>query len=415
MHIAPLMEQQLPAQLLAFLRAAGKFGADRKFRVFLVGGMVRDLLLHRPAGDPDLLVQARQPAIAAGPVFGGVLGAELDGSIDAPSQFGTIKLEVDELVVDLATARAETYAFPGALPKVTPATVEADMARRDFTVNAIAVDLAPARFGAVLDLHGGVDDLSSGVLKALHDTSFADDPTRGFRAVRYEARLGLRMTPACEAALRRDIGHVAALSGDRVRHELQRTFAETAPEAALARAEDCGLLRAVLPSLSWSGALSHATAALRGAGPLVCLALLASSLSREAAQALAARINAPRDWARVIADAVSVRETLPALREDGLSPSRVYALLEDAAPEAALAWSALADAAVAARLRDFHDRLRHVRPLLTGDDLLALGVPQGPRVGELLRALLEERLDDRVDSREDEEALVRQRLSTAIE
>ena len=114
----------------------------------------------------------------------------------------------------------------------------------------------------------------------------------------------------------------------------------------------------------------------------------------------------------MIEDTVLVWEQLPHLAPTDIAPSGVYDLLESAAPEAVLAWAALSTGAVATRLRDYHDKLRHVRPLLTGDDLLALGVAQGPLVGELLRELLDARLDGLVRSRADEEALVRRRLST---
>ncbi|MCY4624615.1 MAG: hypothetical protein OXC99_06425 [Chloroflexi bacterium] len=421
-NIATLMQERLPPPLLAALRAAGEVGEPHGFRVFLVGGMVRDLLAERPPGDPDLMVQGPTLSMNAAAAFAVVLASALDGSIGRPSLFGTIKLEVDDLAVDVATARTETYAHPGALPTVSPAPVEADLARRDFTVNAIAVDLAPARFGRTLDPHGGFGDLRRGALAVLHDGSFADDPTRAFRAARYEARLGLRMTPATEAALRRDIGHVDALSGDRVRHEMERVFAEREPETALARADELGLLEAAMPGLSWSAALSDAAPAvreaepsLRTAGPTGCLALLASPLSHDDAEQLIERLNAPRPWAKVIEDTALVWEQLPYIAPAGVAPSVVYDMLEGASPEAVLAWAALSKGAVAARLRDYYDNLRHVQPFLGGDDLLSLGVPQGPLVGELLRELLNARLDGLAATREDEEALVLRRLSSRVE
>ena len=413
--MARLMQKRLPKQMMAFLLASGVQGESHGFQVYLVGGMVRDVLLERPPGDPDLLVQEVLPTMDAAARFGSLLAGALGGSVSAPSQFGTVKVEAGGLAVDIATARRETYESPGALPSVRPATIDGDMGRRDFTVNAIAVDLAPGRFGTILDRHGGVDDVSSRVLGVLHDDSFTDDPTRAFRAVRYEARLRLHMSMFTEASLRRNAGHVDALSGDRVRHEFERIFAEPAPEAALARADELGLLEAVLPGLTWSAAMREAASAMREAGPTGYVALLASPLSQEDAEQLTERLNAPREWAKVIEDTVLVWEQLPHLALADLAPSGVYDLLESAAPEAVLAWGAMSTGAVATRLRDYHDKLRHVRPLLTGDDLLALGVAQGPLVGELLRELLDARLDGLVRSRADEESLVRRRLSSQVE
>ena len=410
--MARLMSKRLPKQMMAFLLACGVQGESHGFHVHLVGGMVRDVLRDRPPGDPDLLVQETVPTMDAAARFGALLAEALGGSVSAPSQFGTVKLEASGLTVDVATARRETYESPGALPSVRPTTIDGDMARRDFTVNAIAVDLAPGRFGTVLDYNGGVDDVSRGVLAVLHDGSFADDPTRAFRAVRYEARLRLNMSMGTEANLQRNLGHMDAVSGDRVRHEFERIFAEAAPEVALAHADGLGLLEAVLPGLTWSAAMSAAARSLRDAGPMGYLALLASPLSPEDAEQLTERLNAPRPWAKIIEDTVLVWEQLPHLAPTDISPSGVYDLLEGASQEAVFAWATLSTGTVATRLRDYLDKLRHVRPLLTGDDLLALGVGQGPLVGELLRELLDARLDGLVASRGDEEALVRRRLSS---
>ena len=410
--MARLMSKQLPRHLMAFLVGSGVQGASNGFQVYLVGGMVRDVLLNRRPGDPDLLVQETVPTMDAAERFAIMLAGTLGGSVSAPSQFGTVKLDVDGLVVDIATARRETYESPGALPSVRPATIEGDQYRRDFTVNAIAVDLAPNRFGTILDHAGGVEDIEHRVLAVLHDKSFQDDPTRCFRAARYMPRLGLHMSMVTETDLRRSVGAVAELSADRVRHEMERMLAEPAPEQSLAHAEDFGLLNAVLPGLSWTPAMTRAAPTLRDAGPLGCLALLATHLSKEDAAKFAERINAPAQWASVIEDTVTVRERLHELSDEGLTSARVYSILGGMASEAVRAWAVLTEEEVTAgRLRDYYERLRHVHPALNGDELLALGVPEGPLVGELLRELLIARLNGAVSSRGDEESLVQRRLS----
>lgn len=410
--MARLMSKQLPRHLMAFLIASGVQGNSHGFQVYLVGGMVRDLLLDRRPGDPDLLVQETVPTMDAAARFASVLSGALGGSVSTPSQFGTVKLDVDGLVVDIATARRETYESPGALPSVRPATIEGDQWRRDFTVNAVAVDLAPNRFGTVHDLVGGVEDAQHRVLAVLHEKSFADDPTRCFRAARYMARLGLRMSMVTETELRRSVAAIDNLSGDRIRHELERILYEPAPEQALSLAEDFGLLGAVSSGLSWTAAMTRAARDLKDAGPLGCLALLASHLSAEGAAAFIERINAPAPWAAVIHDTAAVRERLHELSDEGLTSARVYSTLGGMAAEAVLAWAVLTEEDVTAgRLRDYHQRLRHVQPALNGDDLLDLGVPEGPLVGDLLRELLTARLNGAVTSRGDEEAMVRRRLS----
>ena len=140
--IAPLIEQQLPAAMGAFLHSAGEYAAADQTRLFLVGGMVRDLLMGRAARDPDLLVQGKQLTMSDASNFAGVLAKAWDGEVVSYSRFGTAKLAVKEFVADLSTARMETYSLPGSLPDVAPATIEDDIGRRDFTVNSLAADLA---------------------------------------------------------------------------------------------------------------------------------------------------------------------------------------------------------------------------------------------------------------------------------
>ena len=414
--IALQITEQLPSPMQAFLHSAGEHAARDGYRLFLVGGMVRDLLLARPTRDPDLLVQTATPTMNDAPSLAAILATALGGEVLSYSQFGTAKLHVSGFDVDLATARQETYASPGALPDVHSATVEEDMARRDFTVNALAADLAPDTFGALLDLHDGAEDLQQGVLRVLHDRSFQDDPTRLLRAVRYETRLGLHMTSESEAAARRDAECLKNVSGDRIRHELERIFDEPQPELALARADDMVLFPALAPSLDWTSDLTRAARNLREAGhettPLLFLALLSLPLTQGNSEALVGWLNAPAPWAEVIRDTYTLRVRLPSLSGDRVLPSQAYARLSGLAMESILAWSALApDQSTRGLLLSFLMKWRLMKPQLTGDDLLALGVPQGPLVGELLQDLLNARLDDIIVTREAEEDYVRSRIS----
>jgi tRNA nucleotidyltransferase (CCA-adding enzyme) len=406
--IAPHITEQLPSPMQAFLRSAGEYAASNGFRL---------LLLARPTLDPDMLVQAATPTMHDAPDHADALATALGGQVVSRSQFGTVKLQVSGFQADLVTARQETYAFPGALPDVRPATIEDDMARRDFTVNTLAADLSPDNFGSLLDLHGGGADLQQGVLRVLHDRSFQDDPTRLLRAVRYETRLGLRMSSETEAAARRDVEYLKSVSGDRIRHEFDRMFDEPQPELGLARADDIVLFQTLVPSLEWTPELTRAAQALRESGyettPLIFLALLSLPLSQSNAETLVSRLNVPASWAKVIRDTYTLRVRLPSLSGTNILPSAVYARLSGLAPESILAWSALAPNQATRRLLlSFQMKWQSVEPYLTGDDLLALGVPQGPLIGKLLQDLLNGRLDDIIVSRDAEEEFVRSRIST---
>jgi len=426
-NIALHMQRQLPPATVRYLRAAGEIAARSGYRLFLVGGTVRDLLLERPVMDLDLLVEAppgappapvpyRYPSMAAAAALAEAIARALGGQVTARSQFGTVKLTTPGITMDLATARTETYSQPGALPTVRPGAALDDLSRRDFSVNAMAADLAPDRLGDVLDPHGGLDDLRGRRLRPLHDASFVDDATRILRALRYEARLGLRMTPECEAMARRAAGRLDAISGDRVRNDLERVFQEATPDGPLERAEDLGVLRAILPALSWPPSLTLAAGRLRDAvgrqDPLAYLALLAAPLSPEQAEALAVRLNAPRRWAKTVGDAQRVKELLPPLSDAAARPSQVHRALADLEPVAVLAWSALADVEIAReRLAAFPTMLDHARAELRGTDLIALGVPRGPEIARLLAELRDARLDGILTSRLEEEGLVRRSLA----
>jgi tRNA nucleotidyltransferase (CCA-adding enzyme) len=362
--------------------------------------------------DIDLVVEGDALSLAP------ALAQELGGTVAATSQFGTAKLKVREMTLDLATARQERYSRPGALPEVRPSGIRDDLARRDFTVNAMAMRLDPAAFAGLLDPHGGEADLAGGLLRVLHPKSFQDDPTRLLRALRYEGRLGFRLATETEALLRRDSAFLAAVSGDRVRHEMERIFQEARPEDALARAEALGVLTAVTPALTWPGALHLALQAFRQGGaaasPLLFLAFLAVPLSPEEGKGLAGRLSAPARWSRIVQDTTTLGQSLTLLQSSDLRPSLLDKLLRNLQTEAVEAWSISAASPQAReRLRHYLQSIRDLKTSLSGDDLLSLGVPRGPLVGRLLEELRAALLDGQVRSREEEEALVRRRLAEA--
>ena len=407
--LIPAMEALLPPATIELLRRAGATAAREGAALCLVGGSVRDLLLGRPVMDLDVTAEGDGPRIAE------ALAAELGGRVTARSQFGTAKLVIGGLTLDVATARRETYAHPGALPTVRPGTLRDDLARRDFTVNAMAAHLGPETFGEIEDRLGGGADLAQRVLRPLHDGSFVDDATRILRAIRYEHRLGFHMDGPTEEMVRRDAQYLSTISGDRVRHEVERVCQEARPEAPLARARDLGVLTALLPGLGWPKAVHEAVSRARAAGeqtaPLLFVALLASNLGAEGAAAFADRLAMPARWRRVVDHTVALRPTLDALTEDGLRPSEVERRLRGTEEHAVLARRVLSTASVVReRLRSYAAELRHVQPRLNGHDLRDMGVASGPEMGRLLEELRAAVLDGEVQGRDAEEAWVRRRL-----
>ncbi len=404
-NVAPLLKAHLAPAALALAQRLGRTAFELGIQAYLVGGPVRDLLLGTAPRELDLAVEGDASALASRLVAAG------EAEVLMRSQFLTFKLRTAEIEGARATARRERYASPGALPQVEAAPIAEDLGRRDFTINAMAVALSPQRWGELMDPFGGQEDLARGLVRALHDRSFQDDATRILRGVRYEQRLGLRLEEGTERLLRRDVAVLDAISPDRLRHEVERILQEPSPERVFLRSQEMGVLSAIHRPLRWEPDLQEAALRLRQRGevhPLAYLALLAHPLTEEEAKGLVARLNAPGDWQRAVEDVGRLRGAIAFLEDPGLRPSEVEALLKEYAPPALEAALALEPPSKAQQwLEEYLTRLRYVRPLLTGDDLLSLGVPPGPFMGRILEALHRARLDGEATSREEEVALVR--------
>jgi tRNA nucleotidyltransferase (CCA-adding enzyme) len=416
-ELLPRLQNQLPKPLARALAAVIR-AADAEGRtLYLVGGCVRDLALGRDLLDIDLAVEGEVQSLAAA-------AATLGGRWIAHDAFGTGTLEIDGARVDLAMARAETYIRPGALPRVRPASVQEDLARRDFTINALALALCGPERGRLLDPFGGWEDLRRGLVRVLHPRSFIDDATRILRAVRYAARLRFRLEPDTRGLLQRDLSYLHTISGARVRQELLRLLAEERPETALLACNDLDVLAAVHHALRFDRRLATAFRSARAgrpadlrprldasAGPELYLALLGTPLSPEEAGGVARRLALTARERRALAGAASLGCIAPELAQPRLRPSQVVARLE-AYPEASLwAW-ALAGSPVATRRRIklYLTDWCYVKSSLDGRALLRLGVPKGALVGEAMRTLRAARLDGRIRTREQDVAAVRRLL-----
>ena len=224
--------------------------------------------------------------------------------------------------LDLVMARRETYAAPGALPTVEPGSLTDDLARRDFSINAMAVSLSAESWGDLTDPFDGAGDLERRTVRVLHPGSFRDDATRLFRAARYAGRLGFGLGPETERLAREGASFIDTISGDRVRHELERIFEEPRAADILRIADGLGLLRAIHPALR----PAESQEAIEGERGPAMLAGLALGLSPQEAEEVAERLNLGAEWARVVRDTAAVRELLPELEAD-LAPSRIYRLL----------------------------------------------------------------------------------------
>jgi tRNA nucleotidyltransferase (CCA-adding enzyme) len=382
--------------------------------VYLVGGAVRDILLDRPGFDVDIAVEGDGIALAH------ALAEALGGRARAHPQFGTAVVAYgDGGRVDLATARTEHYEAPAVLPVVQHASMEEDLVRRDFTINAMAMSLKGEDFGRLVDPFGGRGDLASGTIRVLHDRSFVDDPTRIFRAVRYERRFGFAMDEHTEQLARESIttGHVRDLTPARVRDELQAVLDEGDGHAIL-RLGDLGLATAVHPRLAADVESARLFDRMRELkqqyaveSPRWRLGLEALARTVPADElpewlaALKLRRHDARQVAHAVADSAGIVDELS---DRDASPAEVVALAEPSAPDGPLFALALIDLEP---LHAYFRRLRDVKLDIGGSDLAELGLSESPRVGEVLAELRRRKLNGELDGRESELAAARELIA----
>lgn len=332
--------------------------------VYLVGGAVRDLLLGRGRADIDLVVEGDATALAS----------RLGGEVVEHERFATAKVHLGEHEVDIATARTETYPHPGALPEVEPTGgIAADLARRDFTINAMAIPLR--RDPELIDPHRGREDLESGLLRILHASSFEDDPTRALRAARYAARFGFGLeADTAELLSEADLDTVSA---ERREAELLRLAAETEAARGFALLAEWGLME--LPAQGVE--LAAAVAGLLTEAPW-------AEVARRDRSILAAALGR---WGGAEALAAATPER----------PSDAVRLARAASPVELV----LARALGAEWLDRYLSKWRAVALEIDGEDLIAAGISQGPAIGHGLAVALRRKLDDEIAGREAELAV----------
>ncbi len=419
----------VPTPCASLVRALAREGERLDVGVFLVGGPVRDLLLGRPLRDVDLIVEGGGTGTALALAES---TAPQGARIVAHGRFGTVRVALDGVTVDLATVRSEAYARPGALPSVGPGSLEDDLRRRDFTVNALAIALnRVARHGRppVIEADGGRRDLEAGVLRVFHPRSFHDDPTRALRAARLAARLAFSLSRGTRSALRdalRD-GAFGAVSGDRLRREIEKLFEDCTlgldPPRALRLLAQWHVLGALEPGLELPRAsatplrrLGRALAAppwppgrMRpwAAGLAVWLAPLDATLRRRTLRRLSVR----GELAQRLAGFPKERDAWLRALARAAGRGAIDALLGEIDEDRLLALHAWAPAPVRRRIVRWANQDRARRPPVGGADLVALGL-SGPAVGRALARLRAAYLDGTVRDRADALALARELART---
>ena len=374
--------------------------------VYLVGGTVRDILLGERSFDVDIAVEGDAIALAQ------ALADALGGRVRAHEKFGTaVVVYGDGERVDVVTARTEFYDAPAALPAVEHASIREDLFRRDFTINAMAVSLKGDEYGLLVDPFGGRADLQEKRIRVLHNLSFIDDPTRIFRAIRYENRYGFRMDEHTLRLARGTIemGLVGDLSSARLRDELVALLEEGEVEHSILRLAELGADKAIHPHLAADDEAVTLLARLRALAqqyevdiPTWRLGLIAlvRKLPPDEVYEWLQRLKVRRRDAEQIAAAVTVGPRIvERLSDEEVEPAEVVSLADRYAPDAPLFALATADLQP---LHEYFRGLRDIRLEVTGSDLAELGLGESPRVGEILAELRRRKLNGELDGRESE-------------
>jgi tRNA nucleotidyltransferase (CCA-adding enzyme) len=396
---------------------------EDRLAVYLVGGPVRDLLLRRSVGDTDLIVDGADAAALARAV------ATPDIRITTHDRFGTVSLHSGDACVDLATVRRETYSHDGALPSVEAGTLEQDLLRRDFTVNALALPLsqeARSRSGDILEVEGGIADLEQKRLRILHPRSFHDDPTRALRAARLAPRLGFTLSRGSRPALRKALrdGAFGRVSGDRLRREFVKLFDDCRlgldPSRALRLLSEWHVLAALEPGLTLD---RESVAPLRRLGRAIAtppwrrsrwrpwvvgLSLWLGSASPSQRRHVLQRFSVRGETAARIAAFAKSREgwlrSLERARGRGATDAVLRQLDEE---DLHGLFATVAAPGLRQRIVRYAEEDRGRRAPLTGEDLTQIGL-EGPEVGRALARIRAAYLDGAVRNREEALALGRE-------
>jgi tRNA nucleotidyltransferase (CCA-adding enzyme) len=425
--------RRLPQERLSLLRELGNLADEGGVSLYLVGGVVRDLLLKRENWDLDLTVEGD------GIAFAQLVADRYGAGLAVFERFATARLAFpDGLTMDIATTRRESYAQPAVLPTVQPASIEEDLFRRDFTINAIALQLNPRQFGRLLDPYGGQRDLRARALRVLHSGSFQDDPTRIFRAIRFEQRFGfcLERTTLRLLAQAAATNLIQQLSGPRLQNEILSMFAEHDPVRAIARLGQLKLLHFLHRRLCYTTKVKRVVTAVPKAlawwvrrfpdsaidRPIVYLMALSNESSSVVVAAMIRRLALSREQAKnVSAGGRRVDRVLKRLTNKGpVRPSQVYRLLANLRDEALvllLAKQVTAQHVVRLSLLKQHlvayVKNRAIKTALTGRDLQAMGLQPGPQYKTILGKLLDARIDGMITTEAEERVFVRKRLGLA--
>lgn len=406
----------LPGNAVDLLMKIGAMADKEGYPAFIVGGVVRDLILGKKNLDLDIVIEGDAIKI------GSALAREMGASLVTHKRFGTCTVVAkNKLKIDFATARKEIYAHPAALPTVEFSTIKEDLIRRDFTINAMAMSINKKNFGQLIDFFGGEQDLERGRIRVMHDKSFIDDPTRIFRAVRFEQRFGFSIDPRTEELIQTALEErmFERVEPQRVRDEIILIMKEEDPLKAVKRMADLHELRFIHNKIRLDQKMvkfyrniskicywyENAYFRKRPLDEwLMYLVALFEELSYNETLSICKKFVFKRgEEARILSYKKDARKIIRVITGRSILPSKVYRLLEELSYEVILLSLARSGSnLMKRRVKDFFERYNGSRISVRGEDLRRLGLKPGPRFKNILDKILLAKIDGRVKTRQEE-------------
>jgi tRNA nucleotidyltransferase (CCA-adding enzyme) len=425
-NLSALMREIMEPGQLDLLRKLGYLAEQAGVNLYAVGGCVRDLIMRNSCHDMDLTMDGEINDFVAR-----AARAHKITKVVRHPRFLTATLETaDGYVLDISTTRRESYSQPGALPDVQAGTLRLDLYRRDFTINSLAVSLNPATFGELMDFYRGYQDIKDGYIRVLHNLSFVEDPTRAFRAVRFEARLGFKISKMAanllEGAVRNNF--LTSIDRHRLLNELKLILSEDDPGPAIKRLNDFGLLPYVHPKIALRPLHSKIFNRVRRVRDwlaltfpeklpqawFVYLMALTDRLKPRELEELAASLSLKKKEALILTEERPRADDVLSRFKKALRPfppGESFSLFNG------LSWATILFIMAKTENEElsqagaaFLTTYRSLKPLLNGRDLISLGLPQGPAIRRIYENLRLARLNGLVSSKADEIALVKATL-----
>ncbi len=414
--ISKFMKERISQRLLNILQTIGEVAAEIGYSAYVVGGFVRDLFLYRANEDIDIVIEGD------GITFAKKYAVQYSARVHSYGKFGTaVIIFPDGFKIDVASARMEYYKFPAALPTVEMSSIKLDLFRRDFTVNTLAIHLNKDRFGTLIDFFSAQKDIKEKSIRVLHNLSFVEDPTRVFRAIRFEQRfdftIGKLTAGLIKNAVKMDF--FKRLSGRRVFNELRQILEEENPIPAIKSLNDHNLLKVVHPSikidkklipllnsvkkvLSWYDLLFLEEFYLKWA---VYFMSLIRHCDKKTSEEICLQLElAPRYRTIICGERFKADECLLLLeRNSQITNSFLYKQLSDFKTELILYMMALTkQERIKKAISHYFTKLRYINTSITGKDLMKMGIKPGPIYREILESVLEAKLNGKVKTRSKE-------------